>query len=72
MLKLAEGQAHNALVDVQATVALAKKFRQSREMWDYLAGYFEKNIDQQRIAQLPGKPDERKDRLENRYLAQLA
>lgn len=71
MLKLAEGQAHNAMVDVQATVALAKKFRQSREMWDYLTGYFEKNIDQERIAQLQGKGllMDGKIGSKNRYLA---
>jgi exodeoxyribonuclease-1 len=45
---LAEGQAHNAMVDVEATVSLARKFIQEREMWNYLIGYFNKNTDEKR------------------------
>ncbi len=50
--QLAQGQAHTAMVDVTATLALAKKFIQKREMWDYLIGYFNKETDLSRSAQL--------------------
>ena len=51
--KLAEGPAHDALVDVIATVELAKKLAQDKTMWEYCAGYFNKAIDQKRLSQLP-------------------
>ena len=58
-----EGQAHNALVDVEATVALARAFKKHGEMWDYLSGYFHKNTDSERLLKLPqALPD-----LPNRY-----
>ncbi|MFN3235292.1 MAG: exonuclease domain-containing protein [Gammaproteobacteria bacterium] len=47
------GQAHNALVDVEATVALAKECANEKKMWDYLLAYFNKNIDSERIYALP-------------------
>ena len=50
--QLASGNAHNALVDVEATLALARKFIQDRNMWDYLIGYFDKDSDARRMAQL--------------------
>jgi exodeoxyribonuclease I len=50
--QLASGQAHTAMVDVEATLALAKKLFSVREMWDYLIGYFDKNTDLSRTAQL--------------------
>lgn len=50
--QLAHGQAHTAMVDVTATLALAKKFMQEREMWDYLTGYFDKETDKARAAEL--------------------
>ena len=46
--QLAEGPAHNAMVDVEATLALAKRFFNERDMWDYLVGYFNKSIDKER------------------------
>jgi exodeoxyribonuclease-1 len=46
--QLATGQAHDAMVDVEVTLALAKIFYQSREMWDYLIGYFNKSADLKR------------------------
>lgn len=46
--QLASGQAHNAMVDVEATLALAKCFYQESDMWKYLAEHFNKNIDQKR------------------------
>ncbi len=51
--KLAEGQAHNALVDVIACVELAKKLKAFPEMWDYLIGYFDKNVENARLSKLP-------------------
>lgn len=50
--QLATGAAHNALVDVEATIALARQLRQSTKMWDYLVGYFNKQTDQTRCANL--------------------
>ena len=50
---LAEGRAHEAMVDVEATVALARRLYAQREMWDYLVGAFAKTTDQGRIENLP-------------------
>ncbi len=49
---LAEGQAHSAIVDVIATLNLARKLIKERETWDYLIGYFDKNTDISRMSQL--------------------
>ncbi len=49
---LAPGVAHNALVDVEATIGLARLFIQERAMWDYLLGYFNKQTDLDRMQQL--------------------
>lgn len=46
--KLATGDAHDALVDVEATVALARKFKADQKMWDYLSGYFDKSAERLR------------------------
>ncbi len=54
--QLAEGRAHNAMVDVEATLALARLFFKEREMWDYLAGYFNKEQDQGRLRELQHTP----------------
>ena len=51
--QLTTGPAHNAMVDVTATLALAKKFIQHEEMWHYVIGYFDKHIDIQRCVALP-------------------
>lgn len=48
-----KGQAHNALVDVEATVALAKALAKEKTMWNYVCGYFNKNTDMQRLMKLP-------------------
>lgn len=42
---LSGGQAHNAMVDVIATLNLAKQFYQFPDMWHYSLGYFDKNTD---------------------------
>ncbi|MDM8558573.1 exonuclease domain-containing protein [Candidatus Parabeggiatoa sp. HSG14] len=51
--KLAEGQAHNAMVDVKATVELARRLYKEPKMWDYLDGYFDKTLDTRRIEEIP-------------------
>jgi len=50
---LASGAAHDALVDVEATLALARRFMNETDMWNYLAGSFAKEVDRQRAADLP-------------------
>ncbi len=51
--QLASGSAHNALVDVEATLALAKHFRAHTKMWEYAMGSFAKATNQSRRQQLP-------------------
>ena len=46
------GSAHDAMVDVEVTLALAKCLMEKRKVWDYLLGYFDKNINQARINEL--------------------
>jgi len=48
--QLFKGQAHNAMVDVEITLALAKKLFANKTMWDFVSGYFEKKSDEARIA----------------------
>lgn len=50
---LASGPAHDAMVDVEVTVALARKLYQQKEMWDYLLGFFRKDLDLERQGKLP-------------------
>lgn len=50
---LATGQAHDAMVDVEATVELTRRLMQEKEMWEYLTGYFEKETDRNRLGKLP-------------------
>ena len=50
---LTRGNAHDALVDVEATIELTKRFMKETEMWNYLSGFFVKNIDRQRMTKLP-------------------
>lgn len=50
---LVTGAAHTAIVDVEATIALAKKFMQHSGTWDYVMGYFDKEKDSERIQKLP-------------------
>jgi len=50
--QLAAGPAHDALADVRATVALARRLRAAPEVWDYLTGYFDKATDLNRIKAL--------------------
>lgn len=45
---LAEGEAHNAMVDVKATLEMARHFHKNEAMWNYACQYFEKTTDQNR------------------------
>lgn len=47
--QLFEGQAHNAMVDVEVTLALAKKLYQDKTMWHFVTDYFKKTVDEERI-----------------------
>lgn len=51
--RLVSGQSHEALVDVEATVALARRLRKHSKMWQYLKGYFDKETDAHRMKDLP-------------------
>jgi exodeoxyribonuclease I len=50
---LAEGQAHDALVDVAATVALARRLQQDGELWQRSLAHFDKQAVQSSLAELP-------------------
>ena len=49
---LAEGPAHDAMVDVMATVELAKQLAKDEKMWNYACGYFNKETELHRLDQL--------------------
>ncbi len=51
--RLAEGQTHDAMVDTEATLALARKLKTAGAMWEYLSSSFSKEVDTKRIEQLP-------------------
>ncbi|MCW7755205.1 exonuclease domain-containing protein [Desulfobotulus sp. H1] len=51
--KLAEGMAHDAMVDVEATLALARILAMEKDMWEYLIAGFDKKKDGIRMDQLP-------------------
>jgi exodeoxyribonuclease-1 len=51
--KLITGLSHDALVDVSATVDLARIFYKDKKMWHYLEGYFDKQTDALRVGELP-------------------
>jgi len=50
--QLVEGNAHDAMVDVKATLELAHRFIKYPDMWQYLCSYFDKDTDLTRIAKL--------------------
>lgn len=50
---LATGAAHTAIVDIEATITMAKKFMTHRHTWDYCLGYFDKKSDEERTLKLP-------------------
>lgn len=47
--QLASGQAHNAMVDVEATVALCAKLKARDNLWRFACGYFNKPSDLTRM-----------------------
>lgn len=47
------GMAHDAIVDVEATLNLARLFKRESATWDYLAGFFNKSTDLSRMSRLP-------------------
>ncbi|MCP4294260.1 MAG: exodeoxyribonuclease I [Proteobacteria bacterium] len=50
---LSQGQAHNAMVDVEATLELARRLSQNEAIWGYLRDNFNKTIDAERAGELP-------------------
>ncbi len=50
------GRAHDAMVDVEITLALARVLYQQSEMWDYVTGFFDKQQDSKRYQQLTDTP----------------
>ena len=51
--RLVSGQSHEAMVDVAATIELARRFFKKGKIWQYLEGYFDKETDAHRMAELP-------------------
>jgi len=51
--RLSQGRAHDAMVDVEITLALARRYMRETATWDYLTGCFVKDIDRQRASKLP-------------------
>lgn len=47
-----EGRAHDALVDVEVTLALARKLKENASMWRYLENLFIKQNDQTQLSKL--------------------
>ncbi|MCX7120984.1 MAG: exonuclease domain-containing protein [Gammaproteobacteria bacterium] len=47
--KFFEGQSHNAMVDVEVTLALARKLFEDKTMWDFVTDYFQKKSDEARV-----------------------
>ena len=51
--RLISGPSHDALVDVSATLDLARIFFDDKKMWHYLEGYFDKRTDALRVGEIP-------------------
>ena len=51
--RMISGQSHEALVDVETTVELARRFFEENKMWQYLEGCFDKETDAHRTNELP-------------------
>jgi exodeoxyribonuclease-1 len=51
--RMVSGRSHEAMVDVAATVELARRFYKKKKMWQYLEGYFDKETDAYRMQELP-------------------
>lgn len=50
--QLFQGRAHDAIVDVEVTLALAARYMKESEMWEHLLSYFNKRTDEERIRNL--------------------
>lgn len=50
--QLVKGAAHNAMVDVEATLALARCIHKQQSFWNYVIGFFDKTVDRDRFNQL--------------------
>jgi exodeoxyribonuclease I len=50
---LSDGANHDAMVDVRATLELARRFIKKRAVWNFACGYFIKATDLKRTEQLP-------------------
>ncbi len=44
---------HDAMVDVELTLEIARKFYHHKETWDYIEAFFKKKIDIERMEELP-------------------
>jgi exodeoxyribonuclease-1 len=51
--RMVTGQSHEALVDVETTIELTRRFFGETQMWQYLEGYFDKETDAHRMNELP-------------------
>ncbi len=51
--QLVAGPSHDATVDVEATLKLARCFFEQRTIWDYVIGFFDKETDSRRLTELP-------------------
>ncbi len=47
------GPAHDAMADVEALVALSRRFADRSDIWDYAMGFFDKQTDLKRVAAMP-------------------
>jgi exodeoxyribonuclease-1 len=50
---LADGESHDAMVDVEATLELARRYKQEPTEWDWLTGLFDKAEDRKRQGFFP-------------------
>ena len=51
--RLTGGKSHEAMADVEACLALARRFRRAGDIWHYLCDCFDKETDRLRINSLP-------------------
>jgi exodeoxyribonuclease-1 len=51
--QLMKGPSHDAMVDVETTLKLARCFFAERTVWDHVIGFFDKDTDSRRLDELP-------------------
>lgn len=66
--QLADGKAHNAMSDVEATLALARKLFAYGEQWKYCVGYFQKEEELKRWQNMESAFTNRMDIWEGIYI----